>query len=274
MELYSQVSSAMSKLMTERYSSSFSSASRMFAPAIRPHIYNIYGLVRLGDEIVDTYTGTDKLALLNDLERETLAAIERGYSTNPVVHAYQDTARQFGIDKELIEPFFESMRTDLTATTHDQSSYARYIYGSAEVVGLMCLAIFCGGKNETYEQLRVGASHLGAAYQKINFLRDMAEDYNELGRIYFPGLQFSTMSDQDKDAVVADIEADLAVARPAIDQLPAHARLAVTISYNYYSTLLEKLALTPIEEIRQRRLRLSKPQKIALFAMTTLRGRR
>lgn len=274
MELYTQVASAMSKLMTERYSSSFGSASRMFAPAIRPHIYNVYGLVRLGDEIVDTYTGDDKLALLDDLERETLAAIERGYSTNPVVHAYQVTARQFEIDSELIKPFFESMRTDLTVTTHDQASYDRYIYGSAEVVGLMCLAIFCGGKNATYEQLRPGASHLGAAYQKINFLRDMAEDFNELGRIYFPGLQFSTMSDQDKSAVVADIEADLDVARPAIDQLPANARLAVTISYNYYSALLEKLASTPIDEIRQRRVRLPKPQKIAIFAVSALRGRR
>lgn len=273
MELYTRAASAMSRVMTDHYSSSFGSATKMFESHMRPHIYNIYGLVRLADEIVDSYLGDDMLTLLDDLESETYTALTRGYSTNPVVHAFQVTAAQFSIGQELIRPFFESMRMDVRTQTYDQASYERYIYGSAEVVGLMCLLVFCDGKQVEYQKLKAGASRLGAAYQKVNFLRDMAADYKELGRIYFPNLTFETITENDKLAVIKDIRLDFEAARPALNRLPKQAKLAVAISYAYYSTLLNKLEATPISVIKQRRVRISKPRKLYLYLGTLLKGK-
>jgi phytoene/squalene synthetase len=182
MDLYLSTSRAGSRLFTNAYSSSFGLARRLFSKSIRQHIYDIYGLTRIADEIVDTYHGPHAEAMLNELEAETYRAMERGYSANPIVHAFQATARQFGITQALLKPFFASMRTDLTKKSFTASQYQAYIYGSAEVVGLMCLRVFCNGDDARYDSLKDGASKLGAAYQKVNFLRDIAEDYKELGR--------------------------------------------------------------------------------------------
>lgn len=272
--LYDETSQATSRLVTGRYSSSFGSASRLFAPAVRPHIYNIYGLVRAADEIVDTYHGPDAADQLDDLEADVYRCIRSGYSANPLVHAYGLTARRHEIDKALIAPFFASMRSDLAPAVFDQAAYEQYIHGSAEVVGLMCLRVFCAGDHAAYDRLAPGAARLGAAYQKVNFLRDVAADHGQLGRMYFPGLSFDGLDDAAKDVIVADIRADFAVADPAIQQLPPGCRQAVRASYVYYGRLLDKLAATPAVAIKRRRIGLGKPYKLYLFARTAARAGR
>lgn len=237
----------------------------MFHASIRTHIYAIYGMTRLADEIVDTYKGPDSAELLDALEQEVYAAIARGYSTNPLLEAYQQTANTFGIDADVIRPFFASMRTDLTKTTFTRSEYVRYIYGSAEVVGLMCLKVFVNGDTAAYESRREAAAALGAAYQKINFLRDLAADHKDLGRMYFPGLSYETFNQRDMDSIIKDIKSDFAKAQPAIQQLPAAAKRAVNASYKYYSALLTKLEATPAEVIKVKRIRINNIRKVMML---------
>lgn len=272
MDLYTQTSFALSKIMTTHYSSSFSSAALMFPLPVRTHIYAIYGLVRLADEIVDTYAGSDMTDLLDSLESETYAALHRRYSTNPIVHSFQETALTFSITDELIGPFFASMRMDIDKRVYTKAEYESYIYGSAQVVGLMCLRVFCNNDMERYESLRKGATSLGAAFQKINFLRDITEDHKELGRFYFPQTNFEAFDDSKKAEVILDIREDLAAAQPYIRDLPGSARRAVTTSYRYYDALLVKLERTSTETLKQKRVRLSRMHKIFLLSVTAIRG--
>ncbi len=266
MDLYNQLSADIAALLTKRYSTSFSSASRLFPAHIQKHIYAIYGLVRIADEIVDTYTGPDKCQLLDDLEREVSRCLQRGYSPNPIVHAYGQTARQHHIGDDLTAPFFKSMRMDIGHQTYTKKLYDTYIYGSAEVVGLMCLKVFCAGDEHEYDRLATGARALGAAYQKVNFLRDIAADQQNLHRYYFPGSSFASFDDQTKAVIVQDIRQDFMAALPYINALPKDVRPAVMTSYRYYEKLLGKLEHTPAATIKTTRIRLPAHQKARLLA--------
>lgn len=264
MELYDRVSQQTAKLVTTSYSTSFSLASRLFAPEIRQHVYNIYGLVRIADEVVDGYKGSQARSILDSLEAETYLALKTGYSTNPIVQAFAVTAREFGIKKDLIKPFFASMRTDLTTTTFSDKQYRDYIYGSAEVVGLMCLRVFCPQELQ-YKKLSRGAAALGAAFQKINFLRDFADDYNTLGRCYFPDVTFESFDAKAKDKIIADTARDLRIAQTALVKLPSSARPAVGLALRYYSRLFRKLQKADVETIKTQRLRVPDAIKLSLF---------
>lgn len=270
MDLYAQTSYELSRLLTLKYSTSFGQSSKLFSPSIQLDIYAIYGLVRIADEIVDTYPGKDKAEQLALLESETLLALRRGYSTNPIVHAFALTANKYDITKPLISPFFESMRMDLKPTTFTQSSYKRYIYGSAEVIGLMCLKVFCQHDADQYKTLKSGAQSLGAAYQKINFLRDIASDFHDRHRMYFPGTSFDSFDESQKNQVIHDIKKDLDDARQALNRLPATAAKAVRLSFIYYSELLKKLEHTPVEKIKTSRIRISDARKARLFLRHSL----
>ena len=268
MELYNDVSYRLAEVTTKSYSTSFSLSSSLFDTSIRRHIYAIYGLVRIADEIVDTYMGADSEALLNELETHVLTQLEttQAFSANPIVHAFVDTAQKYAIDIELIQPFFESMRTDLTEKTFTKETYDRYIYGSAEVIGLMCLRVFTGSNTSLYEQLKPGALALGRAYQKVNFLRDMRADYVERGRVYFPGVEFESFTVIQKQAIEADIEKDFQLAATALSQLPKNARKAVVTSYDYYWRLFVILKKASVSDITSRRLRVPTLQKLGVFA--------
>lgn len=265
MELYTSTSYELSRQLTLRYSTSFSKSSELFATRIRRHIFAIYGLVRIADEIVDTYQGKKTAALLDALEQETYDAIRLQYSTNPIVHAFAHTAAHYGIAKNLIAPFFESMRMDLKKKRFTQKEYDQYIFGSAEVIGLMCLRVFVEGNDHAYKKLEAGAKALGSAYQKVNFLRDMASDFSDRGRVYFPGVTYDTFSDDQKQVIVVDIRHDFKTAQQYLDQLPKTARKAVKLSYSYYSELLRLLDRASVATIKERRLRVSAARKTALY---------
>jgi phytoene synthase len=271
MDLYLACSAATARLFTNRYSTSFGLATRLFDADIRQHIYAIYGLTRVADEIVDSYNGPDAAAMLDELEAETYRSMSRRYSSNPIVHSFQNSAQVCGITPSLLRPFFASMRNDLTAKRFTASEYQQYIHGSAEVVGLMCLKVFCRGDDNQYRRLEAGASALGAAYQKINFLRDMAADQRELGRYYFPIGNFEGFDDAIRDQVVADIDQDLTVAGPAIERLPRGARRAVRASYQYYGLLLSKLRIAPATTLKTKRLRVNNARKLTSFVMPVRR---
>jgi phytoene/squalene synthetase len=271
MELYTAISRELSQHLTQRYSTSFTMSSRLFSRSIRKDIYAIYGAVRIADEIVDTYIGNDRQQLLKSFEAEIYAAIQRQYSTNPIIHAFAITARRWGITKDLIAPFFVSMRMDITPSEYSPQKYQQYIHGSAEVIGLMCLRVFCQGDAQRYTDLAPGAAALGSAYQKINFLRDVAADFTELHRVYFPGVTFEKMNEADKQLIIASIHEDFAVAIPAIEQLPTTARAAVATSLSYYSELLQRLETTPIEVIKRQRIRVPNHRKLWLLARTAIR---
>ncbi|RWZ78680.1 MAG: phytoene/squalene synthase family protein [Candidatus Microsaccharimonas sossegonensis] len=269
MDRYTAASYKASKLITTTYSTSFGLSIRLFAASLRPHIYAIYGFVRIADEIVDTYKGANQRDLLNNLEAEIKQTLRSGYSTNPIIHAFASTARQFAIDNTLITPFFESMRMDLVPQHFDQKRYETYIYGSAEVVGLMCLKIFTN-HTSLYDSLKTGAKHLGAAYQKINFLRDIAADAKGLGRWYFPIGSFETFDKDAKNTIEKDIEHDLALAAKAIAKLPSSSRKAVQLSYQYYRELLKIIKQTSSASLKQNRLRVNDLKKAALFLRNSL----
>lgn len=272
MDLYDQVAYENSRNLTLRYSTSFGLSSRLFGKSIQPHIYAIYALVRIADEIVDTYKGKNSLQLLDTLESQVYETIQTGYSTDLVVHAFAKTARIYGIDKQLIAPFFTSMRMDLSPQTYSSKNYTSYIHGSAEVVGLMCLRVFLNGDEQRYKELAPGASALGSAYQKVNFLRDLASDYKELGRLYFPDIRYDTFDEPAKQRIIDDIRADFAVALPALRQLPPSSRKATLMSYVYYSELLNKLERTPAHIIKHTRVRVPSARKLTLLLRTATIG--
>lgn len=268
MDLYTKVAYAHSRELTLAYSTSFGLSSRLFSKALQPHIYALYGLVRIADEIVDTYGGTDAGELLHDLEGQTYKALESGYATNPIVHAFAQTARQFSIDETLIAPFFQSMRMDLEPQNYTEDKYKTYIHGSAEVIGLMCLRIFCDNNDAQYADFAPAASALGSAYQKVNFLRDLSSDYTKLGRLYFPGVRFETFDERTKNEIIADIKREFAEALPKLKELPASCRKATLTSYVYYQALLEKLEETPADVLKTTRMRIPDSKKVWLMAST------
>jgi phytoene synthase len=264
MDLYTRTSYQLARQLTLNYSTSFSKSSQLFDKSIRQHIFAIYGLVRVADEIVDTYGGSDCEPILNELEQHTIQSLESGFSPNPLVHAFATTAKEFGITEELIQPFFESMRMDVAPQDYSESLYKKYIHGSAEVIGLMCLRVFCNNDTK-YQQLADGAMALGSAYQKVNFLRDMKADYDERGRVYFPGVTFGTFNEEQKDLIILDIQKDFASAREAVKKLPHSARRAVSLSFDFYSALLHKLERTPASKIKAGRIRISNVKKLQIF---------
>ena len=279
MSLYDSVAQQTASIVIRRYSTSFGLASRLLGQGVRQHVENIYALVRVADEIVDgsgTQAGLDLLATgqaLNALEAETELAIELGFSSNLVVHAFALTARQTGFGSELTTPFFESMRTDLTETEHDQESFDRYVYGSAEVVGLMCLRAFV--LNERVDDLPAledAARALGAAFQKVNFLRDLKADFDALGRSYFPGVSVESFDENDKNRLLDDIDADLATSASVLAQLPRSSRRAVALAQSLFAELSRRLRATPAAQLRSTRVRVPNPVK-ARLALGAASGR-
>jgi phytoene synthase len=263
MNNYDKLSQKITKQIMHGYSTSFSRSTRLFPLTIRRHIYNIYALVRVADEIVDTYKGTDAKIMLDELVHDVYRVITGVYSTNPVVHAFGITARTYDINDELIAPFFASMRMDLIDQTYTEKKYKIYIYGSAEVVGLMCLKVYCPDTSD-YEAVKAGAMRLGSAYQKINFLRDLAADTSELHRMYFPGYTLETFDETAKRTVVADIHKDLSDAQLSIEKLPGSVRRATQLSVRYYKALLQKLEATPVSIIKNKRIRINDGHKLWL----------
>ncbi|GAB4093980.1 phytoene/squalene synthase family protein [Flaviaesturariibacter terrae] len=271
--LFHKTSSDCSRVVTLNYSTSFSSAIRLLHADLRGPIFNIYGFVRLADEIVDTFHGHDKILLLEQCRNETFAAIERRISLNPILDSFQQTVNEFGIDHELIEAFFRSMASDLSQQAYDRQGYEEYIYGSAEVVGLMCLYVFCEGRRDQYERLRGAARALGAAFQKVNFLRDIQADYQVLSRMYFPGCDFHNFSARDKEQIEADIEADFRAAYDGILQLPLKARFGVYVAYKYYYSLFRKIKNTEPAHILQKRIRIPNYYKAYIVLRASVKNR-
>lgn len=267
-KLFDETSIAMSRKLALNYSTSFSLGIRLLSKDSRWAVFSIYGLVRVADEIVDTFHGYNKEKMLLDFKAQTYQAMEEGISTNPVLHAFQLAANQFGIGKDLIEPFFKSMEEDLDTSEHSAESYSEYIYGSAEVVGLMCLRVFCNGDDDQYNHLVPFARSLGAAFQKVNFLRDIRSDVDERGRVYFPGVDFNKFTDADKYEIIQDVKKDFSHAYKGIVQLPVGCRLGVYTAYIYYLKLLEKIERTTAVDILESRIRIPNSQKIALLAQS------
>jgi 15-cis-phytoene synthase len=266
MQLFHKVSERCSRATTEEYSTSFSSAIRLLHHDLRQPIFNLYGFVRFADEIVDTFHQYDKSALLEQFRRETYDAIERGLSLNPILHSFQRTVKEYSIDRGLIDAFFSSMEMDLEKKAHDCQSYKEYIYGSAEVVGLMCLHVFCEGDKERYEKLKMPARSLGAAFQKVNFLRDVKADYNGMDRVYFPGCDFNNFTDGDKRRIESDIQADFDHAyREGVLHLPIKARFGVYVAYKYYLSLFRKIKRVEPARIMEERIRIPNYRKAMII---------
>lgn len=265
-QLFNRTTAQCSKVITENYSTSFSLGIRMLGKKYRNPIYAIYGYVRLADEIVDTFHHQDKKMLLDEFEQDTWTAMERGISLNPVLNAFQQTVKEYNVDRELIVAFLESMRMDLCNKKYDAELYEKYIYGSAEVVGLMCLKIFCDGNQQLYDQLKAPARSLGAAFQKVNFLRDMKEDYSDKGRIYFPNVCFKEFNDQAKTLIEKDIQNDFDEALKGIRKLPDGSKIGVFIAYKYYQKLFKKIKKIQPERIMQQRIRISNARKASIMA--------
>lgn len=260
-----------SSLITRRYSTSFSMGIRLFDPRFRAPICGIYGFVRFADEIVDTFHDFKKEELLQRFREDTYRAIEEGISLNPVLHSFQLVVHQYGIEKELIDAFLHSMEMDLSNATYDSAGYDEYIYGSAEVVGLMCLRVFCEGDEVRYQSLKEPARRLGAAFQKINFLRDIKSDFDERGRVYFPGVDFRQFTNDDKRNIEADIKADFDAALEGIRRLPDGTRFGVYLAYKYYTHLFAKIKSAPAQRVAQERFRLSDKRKVYLLFSSAVR---
>jgi len=271
-ELYDETCLECSKLITQKYSTSFSLGIRAFDQRFHYPIYAIYGFVRYADEIVDTFHEHDKARLIAEFRKETQVAIAQKISLNPVLHAFQLVVNQYNIDYDLIDAFLKSMEMDLDKVEYDQQGYEEYIYGSAEVIGLMCLKVFCDGNSAVYEPLVAYARKLGSAFQKINFLRDIRSDFEERGRVYFPGVDFNTFSEQDKKAIEEDIQADFEEGLKGIRLLPNGCRKGVYIAYVYYFELFKKIKKSSAREVTQKRIRVSDPQKMWLMAQALVKN--
>lgn len=272
MQLFHTVSALCSRQTTELYSTSFSSAIRMLHHDMREPIHNIYGLVRFADEVVDTFHNYDKEQLLQEFKRDTFQAIERGISLNPILHSFQRTVNDFGIDLHLIEAFFKSMEFDLQQKEYDQQGYEEYIYGSAEVVGLMCLYVFCEGDKALFNELKAPARSLGAAFQKVNFLRDIKADFVGLERMYFPECDFENFSEEEKHNIEKDIQRDFDNAYEGIIRLPLKSRFGVYVAYKYYLSLFKKIKKVQPERILEERIRIPNYGKLVIVAKAGLRS--
>ncbi|MGQ0738771.1 MAG: phytoene/squalene synthase family protein [Bacteroidota bacterium] len=263
--LFHSTSESCSRVVTRRYSTSFSSAIRMLHRDLRTPVYNIYGFVRFADEIVDTFHDHDKPALLRQFQNETYDAVKRGISLNPILNSFQRTVNKYNIDIKLVDAFFHSMQMDLEKKLYDCKGYKEYVYGSAEVVGLMCLYVFCEGKKDLYEKLEAPARSLGAAFQKVNFLRDIKADYNGLARVYFPGCDFNNFTEQDKKQIEEDIHIDFRQAYQGIVKLPLKARFGVYVAYKYYLSLFKKIKRMKPARVLSARVRIPNYRKAMII---------
>ena len=266
--LFDQVSTGCSKLVTKKYSTSFSLSVKMLSPKIRSAIYNIYGFVRFADEIVDSFHSYDKVKLMNKFEEDYYDSIKEGISLNPIINAFQQTVFEYQITDDLVQAFLKSMKADLYKTEYKtKEEYDAYIYGSADVVGLMCLKVFVNGDTDKYEALKEPAMRLGSAFQKVNFLRDLKDDIEDLDRSYFPNVNLKSLDNDSKNTIIKEIEEDFDVAfKEGVLKLPVEAKFGVYVAYRYYKRLLKKLKNTPSEEIMETRIRISNPMKINLLA--------
>jgi len=265
MRKFHAVSNKSSEITTKEYSTSFSSAIRLLHHDLQQPIYNIYGFVRFADEIVDTFHDYDKASLLEEFKNDTYAAIHRKISLNPILNSFQKTVNEYNIDHHLVGAFFQSMEMDLNQKTYDTRNFNEYVYGSAEVVGLMCLHVFCEGKKEVCEKLKFSARSLGAAFQKVNFLRDINADYNGLSRMYFPGCDFNNFTEQDKKQIEADIHNDFKAAYSGILKLPLKSRFGVYVAYKYYLSLFKKIKNLEPARILESRIRIPDYKKIMII---------
>jgi phytoene/squalene synthetase len=266
MNLYDETCFECSKLITAKYSTSFSKGIRAFNKTYRYPIYAIYGFVRYADEIVDTFHDHDKAQLISDFKQDTFKAIDQKISLNPVLHSFQNVVNQCQIDHQLIEEFLRSMEMDLYQKVYNEANYQTYIHGSAGVIGLMCLQVFCDGDKAMYQQLMPMALSLGSAFQKINFLRDIKSDYEDRGRTYFPDIDFKNFTQQDKLTIEADIQHDFDEGLKGIQLLPKGVRLGVYVAYSYYLQLFKKVRKTSVNKILHHRIRISNTRKAVLYA--------
>nr|WP_321223325.1 phytoene/squalene synthase family protein [uncultured Psychroserpens sp.] len=264
--IFDSVSHKCSKTVTKSYSTSFSLATKMLSDSIRQDIYNIYGFVRFADEIVDSFHDYDKQLLFNNFSNDLELSLEQKISLNPILNAFQETYHKYNIDKHLVDAFMKSMRTDLHKSTYlTDDEYKQYIYGSADVVGLMCLKVFVKGDHEKYESLKDSAMSLGSAFQKVNFLRDLKADFEDLSRTYFPNTDLNHLDEASKQAIIIDIENDFSKGLQGIKRLPIEAKFGVFMAYRYYSQLLNKLKKTPALEIKSTRIRVPNYKKFELL---------
>jgi phytoene/squalene synthetase len=271
-QLFHEVSQTCSKVTTQRYSTSFASAIKLLHADLRAPIYNIYGFVRFADEIVDTFHDYDKKQLLLEFKQETYEALERGISLNPILHSFQRTVNDYKIDSKLIDAFFKSMEQDLNKSKYNTTEFNEYIYGSAEVVGLMCLYIFCEGDSSKYEQLKGYARSLGAAFQKVNFLRDLKADFKGLERVYFPECDFMNFTKENKKCIEDDIQKDFDMAYQGITKLPLKAKFGVYVAYKYYLSLFKKIRQVEPQRIMEERIRIPNYGKAMILAKAGLRS--
>ena len=273
-QIFDNVSLACSETVTRSYSTSFSTATRMLAPSIRKDIHNIYGFVRFADEIVDTFHDYDKETLFERFEIDLERALNDRISLNPILNSFQNTYHKYGIEKHLVDAFMNSMRLDLSKSKYlTEEEYKNYIYGSADVVGLMCLTVFVNGDRKKYEELKDCAMSLGSAFQKVNFLRDLKADHEELSRTYFPNTNLNELDEASKQRIITEIEADFAKGLAGICKLPVEAKFGVYTAYRYYKKLLSKLKSTPSLEIKNARIRVPNYVKASLLARSYVKYR-
>jgi phytoene synthase len=266
-QLFDDTSFKCSKIVTKKYSTSFSLAVKMLSPKIREAIFSIYAFVRFADEIVDSFHDFDKNELINEFEADYYKSYNNGISLNPILNSFQLTVKKYQITDDLIQAFLKSMKADLNKETYNTiEEYNEYIYGSADVVGLMCLKVFVNGDEDKFNDLKYSAMKLGSAFQKVNFLRDLKDDYELLNRSYFPGVNLKELNSEEKCEIIADIEADFNEALVGIKKLPLEAKFGVYTAYVYYKRLLNKLNNTPSTEILNTRIRVSNPLKLSLLA--------
>ena len=265
-EIFDKVSYECSERVTKTYSTSFSMATKLLSKAIRKDIYNIYGFVRFADEIVDSFHSYNKSELFNSFCQDLDKALLNKISLNPILNSFQHTFHKYSIDRDLVDSFMKSMRMDLKKKKYSSvKEYKEYIYGSADVVGLMCLKVFVQGNEEQYEKLKKNAMKLGSAFQKVNFLRDIKADQQNLKRSYFPNTQFNKLSESEKNEIVNEIEDDFRIGLQGIKELPIVAKFGVFIAYRYYNQLLKKLKKTPAREIINQRIRVPNLKKLELL---------
>ncbi len=274
MTLYDKISFEISKIITRRYSTSFSLGIIVLDKDLHEPIYSIYGLVRATDEIVDTFHDLNKESLLSQLKKDTYKAIEEKLSTNPVLNAFQHTVNKYKIPLDLVEAFFNSMEMDLYQGTYSRSDFDKYVYGSAEVVGLMCLKVFVNGEDKEYERLSPNARALGSAFQKVNFLRDLGNDLHERNRIYLPEVfDVQAITNESKNLLVQETEKEFSIALEGIKKLPPKAKLGVYLAYIYYKTLLRKIKNSSVETLKSKRIRVNDFYKIILLIIAFIRVR-
>ena len=271
-QLFDDYSKKASRYVTKSYSTSFYIGVKALDKKIRDDVHAIYGFVRFADEIVDSFHGFDKSELLTEFKTETYKSIERKISLNPILNAFQDTVVKYDIDLALVEQFFHSMEMDLEEVEYTKEKYDEYILGSAEVVGLMCLKIFVLGDEKEYQKLKPYAMKLGSSFQKINFLRDLKDDFHELGRNYFPSLESNDLSNLDKIKIEKEIQDEFDEALIGIKMLPKMSRFGVYISYKYYSKLLKKIKSKTAEDLLKERIRIDDNSKILIFAKSYVRN--